>query len=303
MLMVANEIFKALPISVHDLLQRPYRGNIIHVSAESDLANANKDDVQANVVFLKPLVRKWSDKAQSVYLIADVMLALDNLFGGNLLTLTTQLPRKTDVALGQAARLKKCLGHLFMLARRSEGSWSEEIFELKGFCNKRPGSATKDAEATPDRTTKDNEQSLDDLVIELISTLDDEESSVCLELLEENDLGVEQFAELLMDYVSTKDDVPETPSPMPNRALSFASGSSGGTPLKTGALFWSSDPKYCSPAFKLTQDQKEAADNEYALLEHELFGSQVSQSESESVGGDKRKLPWFWGSNVNHIIF
>ena len=128
---VAKEIYKALPDATHTLLAQPFKGKIILLSSDEDLTSARKEDVHNNAVFLKPIVRKWPQRVLSIYLYADVIIFLDNLVRGNLLTPNKLNPKKEDVALAVGAKLKKMTSTLRQLARRSPGSWSDDIRELK----------------------------------------------------------------------------------------------------------------------------------------------------------------------------
>ena len=62
---VAKEIYKSLPDTTHELLALQFKGKIITLSSDMDLASARKEDVHNNAVFLKPTVRKWVEKVLS----------------------------------------------------------------------------------------------------------------------------------------------------------------------------------------------------------------------------------------------
>ena len=109
------------------------------LSAGTDLAAARKEDVHNNAVFLKPCVRQWPQKVLSAYAYADILLELDKLVAGNLLTPSRAAPSKKDMALQAGSALKKLTQTLRQLARRSRGSWSEEIRELKKLLEKKKG--------------------------------------------------------------------------------------------------------------------------------------------------------------------
>ena len=103
------------------------------------MAAARKEDVHNNAVFLKPCVRQWPQKVLSAYAYADILLELDKLVAGNLLTPSRAAPSKKDMALQAGSALKKLTQTLRQLARRSRGSWSEEIRELKKLLEKKKG--------------------------------------------------------------------------------------------------------------------------------------------------------------------
>ena len=89
---VAREIHKSLPDCTQELLSHPFKGKIVTLSAGTDLAAARKEDVHNNAVFLKPCVRQWPHRVLSAYLYADILLELDQLVAGNLLTPSRAAP-------------------------------------------------------------------------------------------------------------------------------------------------------------------------------------------------------------------
>ena len=136
---VARDIHKSLPDCTQELLSHPFKGKIVTLSAGTDLAAARKEDVHNNAVFLKPCVRQWPQRVLSAYLYADIVLELDQLVAGNLLTPSRAWPRKMDLALQVGSKLKKLTSTLRQLGRRTKNSWSEEIRELKCLLEKKKG--------------------------------------------------------------------------------------------------------------------------------------------------------------------
>ena len=136
---VAREIHKSLPDSTQELLSHPFKGKIVTLSAGTDLAAARKEDVHNNAVFLKPCVRQWPQRVLSAYAYADILLELDQLVAGNLLTPNRAAPSKKDLALQVGNTLKKLTQTLRQLGRRSRGSWSEEMRELKCLLKRKKG--------------------------------------------------------------------------------------------------------------------------------------------------------------------
>ena len=136
---VAREIHKSLPDSTQELLSHPFKGKIVTLSAGTDLAAARKEDVHNNAVFLKPCVRQWPQRVLSAYAYADILLELDQLVAGNLLTPNRAAPSKKDLALQVGNTLKKLTQTLRALGRRSRGSWSEEMRELKCLLKRKKG--------------------------------------------------------------------------------------------------------------------------------------------------------------------
>lgn len=153
---VAREIHKSLPDCTHELLTHPFKGKIVTLSSGTDLAVARKEDVHNNAVFLKPCVRHWPQRVLSAYLYADILLELDQLVAGNLLTPGPHWPRKADLALQVGSKLKKLTSTLRQLGRRTMNSWSEEIRELKCLLEKKKGGEAATL-LSPGRDTEDTE--------------------------------------------------------------------------------------------------------------------------------------------------
>ena len=83
----AKEIYSQMPTHVIESVKaKPFRGEIITTSQTYEMASLEANDIKTNVVFLKPIVKRWPSKVCSGYLYADVILYLDVLLGGNLLT-------------------------------------------------------------------------------------------------------------------------------------------------------------------------------------------------------------------------
>jgi hypothetical protein len=153
---VAREIHKSLPDSTHELLSHPFKGKIVTLSSGTDLASGRKEDVHNNAVFLKPCVRQWPQRVLSAYLYADIVLELDQLVAGNLLTPSRAWPRKMDLALQVGSKLKKLTSTLRQLGRRTKNSWSEEIRELKCLLETKKGGEAATL-LLPGRDTEDTE--------------------------------------------------------------------------------------------------------------------------------------------------
>ena len=153
---VAREIHKSLPDSTHELLSHPFKGKIVTLSSGTDLASGRKEDVHNNAVFLKPCVRQWPQRVLSAYLYGDIMLELDQLVGGNLLTPSKAWPKKKDLALQVGSKLKKLTSTLRQLGRRTKNSWSEEIRELKRLLETKKGGEAATL-LLPGRDTEDTE--------------------------------------------------------------------------------------------------------------------------------------------------
>ena len=153
---VAREIHKSLPDSTHELLSHPFKGKIVTLSSGTDLASGRKEDVHNNAVFLKPCVRQWPQRVLSAYLYADIVLELDQLVAGNLLTPSKAWPKKKDLALQVGSKLKKLTSTLRQLGRRTKNSWSEEIRELKCLLETKKGGEAATL-LLPGRDTEDTE--------------------------------------------------------------------------------------------------------------------------------------------------
>ena len=153
---VAREIHKSLPDCTQELLARPFKGKIVSLSSGTDSVAARKEDVHNNAVFLKPCVRQWPHRVLSAYLYADILLELDRLVAGNLLTPSRAAPKKQDLALHVGSKLKKLTSTLRQLGRRTRGSWSAEITELKSLLEKKKGEEAATL-LWPARDTEDTE--------------------------------------------------------------------------------------------------------------------------------------------------
>ena len=153
---VAREIHKSLPDTTHELLSHPFKGKIVTLSSGTDLASGRKEDVHNNAVFLKPCVRQWPQRVLSAYLYADIVLELDQLVAGNLLTPSKAWPKKKDLALQVGSKLKKLTSTLRQLGRRTKNSWSEEIRELKRLLELKKGGEAATL-LLPGRDTEDTE--------------------------------------------------------------------------------------------------------------------------------------------------
>ena len=205
---VGREIHKLLPATIHSLLgSAPFLGKVIASSAEAEHMTPTAEDIKNNYAFLKPIVRMWSDKVPSQYALADVFLILDKLFDGNLLH--TADSSKTTRALDEVARLKPMLGYLRHLARKAGGSYSEEVADLKSLVQKRSPKSSDEAES---QTSSKSCDDLMETVLEMVELMDEDESSVFLEMLP-NMGDPEQVAEILLEFMKNQlesEDIPAT---------------------------------------------------------------------------------------------
>lgn len=137
---MATEIWKALPPTVHDLLEKPYRAQLITLSSSTVFSSATCTDVGNNAVFVKPIVRKWPGRVASGYCVADIALEIDKMAKGNLLVANKDQPNKRAVALEFGSMIKRIISHLRMLGRKSSNSWCDEVKECKALLEKKGGS-------------------------------------------------------------------------------------------------------------------------------------------------------------------
>jgi len=72
------------------------------------------------------------------------MLELDRLFGTHLLNSKLPNVTKETLALEEASRLKRAIGHARHLKRKTDSSLCEEVFVLKRLMTKRPGSESQE---------------------------------------------------------------------------------------------------------------------------------------------------------------
>jgi len=138
---VATEMYKAFPDQTHIFLKdRRFSGNVIDLEGDGN----NVDTVKKNFLFLKAIVRMWPNKVCSGYLLADVLISLDQMFKGHLLK-GNNIEQKREKALEEATKLKALNGYVRRLTvSRTPNSWSPEIKELKEVIKKRDHSgATK----------------------------------------------------------------------------------------------------------------------------------------------------------------
>jgi len=133
----ATEIFNTLPKSViQTVMEKPYCGEVIQTGTHQQ-GNADASALKSNYVILKPIQKYWPTKVCSGYLYADVILYLDVLFGGNLLTPRDGNTKRT-LALIEGGKIKKLVGHLrHITICRTKNSTMEEIEELKQFVIRR----------------------------------------------------------------------------------------------------------------------------------------------------------------------
>jgi len=188
----AREIFKRLPDGVHDLLDKPFRGVLINLSAEmADIATPTATDIANNYPFLQPICKQFPHKVPSAYAIADILLILDMLCGGNLLTPNAKFLTKTDVALNAAGRIKRLMGTLRHLRRKSEHSYSSELDELKSLLIKKPTSkdaaadAAVEAEAAAEAAVDETDEGLVQMLMDYSDCFTDEQMETYSKLLPE----------------------------------------------------------------------------------------------------------------------
>jgi len=82
----AKEIFKRLPAKSQDLLSKPFTGAVISFADPTQISPPGVEDVKSNFCFIQPIVRMWGDKVCSGYCVADIIVCLNVLCKGNLLT-------------------------------------------------------------------------------------------------------------------------------------------------------------------------------------------------------------------------
>lgn len=91
--------------------------------------NCNQSDIAANYVYVLGIVTVFKSKVPSVYFLGDVLLALDEKFGGKLLKSADQNMDAPDdakkmfklrLSLKEAGKLKKIVGYLRYLYRNSK---------------------------------------------------------------------------------------------------------------------------------------------------------------------------------------
>ena len=213
---IAQEIYDDLPDDVHMLLAKgPFKGRIVTVDEE--LGNVSAEDVTANKAFLKAILRHHPTKVPSKYLIADIILCLDFLVHGALLTPKGHETKK-DLGEGEGVKLKKLLGKCRELAKLTDGSPYPEVAELKAIVVNKRKSPCK----TPVADAEDDDGLLD-MVMELIDTMDEFSASTFLAMIptfeNENEIASE-----LIKFLGEDEDM-GVMSPQVPKALSFSNDS------------------------------------------------------------------------------
>ena len=136
---VATQIYEDMPSGIRtQLLEKKYAGQVISVSkAGPGGAVHYRDDVINNKLFLEAMIKKWPQIVGSGYMYADVIMALDLLFHGNLLT-PQALETKGTLAIQAGVLIKGLVGKLRALRRQASTSHKEEIQDLKDILVTKP---------------------------------------------------------------------------------------------------------------------------------------------------------------------
>ena len=136
---VATQIYEDMPSGIRtQLLEKKYAGQVISVSkAGPGGAVHYRDDVINNKLFLEAMIKKWPQIVGSGYMYADVIMALDLLFHGNLLT-PQALETKGTLAVQAGVLIKGLVGKLRALRRQASTSHKEEIQDLKDILVTKP---------------------------------------------------------------------------------------------------------------------------------------------------------------------
>ena len=103
---------------------------------------------------VKASLHEWPEKTPSVFLITDAVLMMDKHLGFKLIV-PPEGQTKTEVALVEAGKLKKCLMYLRYLLRNSEKSKFSEITELKSMIRRRSRESLVTVEASDEETHRD----------------------------------------------------------------------------------------------------------------------------------------------------
>ena len=114
----AVEIKKGLPLGVSQALGKDWAGGGL-VQLEDSLTRPTAEDVVLNACWVKPFIRKFSDRVPSCFYLADVFLALDALWLGRLLIPLEQGDSKNSLAAMEAKKVKALIGALRALWRSS----------------------------------------------------------------------------------------------------------------------------------------------------------------------------------------
>eukprot|EP00969_Alexandrium_andersonii_P018943 826952-Alexandrium_andersonii.AAC.1 len=173
---LAAQWMDALPSAALDLCRSAqFQGGCL-VSLKDVESTPTRKDVEANFVWLLGVVKKYSDRIPSGYLIADGLIALDSKLGGDhLKTPPGQLAKsKALIAMGEAAKLKRLLGHLRFLFRASGRSPSPKIQQLKQHLRSRKGMAQQEEENTQPPYPFDDTQDAEAIEDEVESLVGDE---------------------------------------------------------------------------------------------------------------------------------
>jgi hypothetical protein len=132
---LANAFYEHLPAAAQQLLFNGlFKGcSLVKLG---DAVESSKD-LKANACWLKGVLSVVSDRVPSGYLVADALILLDLKVAGKLLHPVLG-QSKAELAIIEASKIKRLLGHLRHLWRNADGSWDETIQELKALVKKAP---------------------------------------------------------------------------------------------------------------------------------------------------------------------
>jgi hypothetical protein len=132
---LASAFYENLPVAAQQLLFNGlFKGScLVNIG---DAAETRKD-LKTNACWLKGILSVVSDRVPSGYLIADALILLDHTVGGKLLH-PPPGQSKPELAIIEACKMKRLLGHLRHLWRNADGSWDETVQELKDLVKPAP---------------------------------------------------------------------------------------------------------------------------------------------------------------------
>jgi len=114
--MLANSIIAHLPVYAHNMVTSgEWKGGSI-CRLESVLQKPGASDIALNYHLLKPIVEHSPDRVPSGFFLTDVVLRMDDLFGGKLLQ---GCHSKLDLAADEGVKLKRLVGGVRSLWRSS----------------------------------------------------------------------------------------------------------------------------------------------------------------------------------------
>ena len=116
--LMAVEIRRSLPMSVAQVLGKDWVGGAL-VQLEDALTRPTAEDIVLNACWMKPVVRKFRDRVPSSFYLANVFLALDDLWLGRLLIPLEKGDSKQSLAAAEAKKVKALIGALRALWRSS----------------------------------------------------------------------------------------------------------------------------------------------------------------------------------------